>query len=164
MNIIEQRIWEYLDETCTEQERKLTEHLIETDPDYRVVYEEFKLFSLDISSAELEEPSMGFSRNVMEKIQLDPIPGSVKSLIDKRIIYGIAAFFLVTIAALLGIMFYQMDWAQPQPVGVYQYIMPRIDVSAYLSRSVINIFLFANIILGLYLLDGFLRKQMNTKK
>ena len=29
---------------------------------------------------------------------------------------------------------------------------------------VINIFLFADIIFGLYLLDGFLRKQMNTKK
>lgn len=163
MNSIEQKIWEYLDGTCTEQERKLTERLIETEPEYQSVYEECRLFDLDISSAELDEPSMSFNRNVMDKIQMEPVPGSVKSLIDKRIIYGITAFFLLTITALLGILFYQMDWSQPMTSDFSKFQMQGIDPSEYINRTIINIFVFADILLALYLFDGFLRKGLNPK-
>ena len=33
MKEIEQKIWDYLDGTCSEQEQKLTAHLIESDPE-----------------------------------------------------------------------------------------------------------------------------------
>lgn len=159
---IEQKIWDYLDGTCSEQERKLTAHLIESDPEYRSVYEECQSVHLDISATELDEPSMSFTRNVMEKLLMEPVPGLVRSLIDKRIIYGIAAFFLITITGLLGILFYQIDWSQSVSSGFADYLMPEIDASKYLNSTFINIFFFADIIVGLYLFDGFLRKRIHS--
>lgn len=163
MNIMEQRIWDYLDGTCTEQDRILTGFLIETNPAYRSLYEECKSFDMDISSLELDEPSMGFDRNVMDRIQMEPVPGSIKSLIDNRIIYGITAFFLLTISVLLGILFYQMDWSQPVNFDLPEFQMKVIDTSEYTNSTLINIFLFADIIIAMYLFDGFLRKRLNSK-
>ena len=158
-NIIEQRIWDYLDGTCNLQERKEVEQLIETDPVYRAAYEDLQILNQNISTIDLDEPSMGFTRDLMEKIKLEPIPGSIKSLIDKRIIYGIAGFFMVTIMALLGVLLFQIDWTQPATGVLTNYKMPSLDFSKYMNATVLNSFLFADTILGLYVLDSFLRKK-----
>jgi hypothetical protein len=163
MNLIEQRIWNYLDGTGTLQERELTERLIKTDPVYQQVYQECKSFNSLVFEADQDEPSMGFTRNVMERINLEPVPASFKSLIDKRIIFGIAAFFLLTITALLVVLFYQIDWSQPSGFKMPELTMPSIDIAKYLNNTYINIFFFVDIIIGLYLFDGFLRKRLNSK-
>jgi hypothetical protein len=163
MNIIEQRIWDYLDGIGNSQERELTERLIKSDPGYQQVYEECKSFNSLVSASDQDEPSMGFTRNVMEKINLEPVHASVKTLIDKRIIFGIAAFFLFSITALLGLLFYQIEWSQAVGFKIPEFNIPAIDTSKYLNSSYINIFFFVDIIIGLYLFDGFLRKRLNSK-
>lgn len=163
MNLIEQRIWDYLDGTDTPQQRELTEQLIKADPFYRQIYEECKSFNSLVYAADQDEPSMGFTRNVMERINLEPVPASFKSLIDKRIVFGIIAFFLFTITALLGVLFYQIDWTQATGFKMPELMMPTFDSSKYLSSTYINIFLFIDIIIGLYLFDGFLRKRLKSK-
>lgn len=163
MNLIEQRIWDYLDGTDTPQQRELTGQLIKSDPLYRQLYDECKSFNNLLSAADQDEPSMGFTRNVMERINLEPVPASLKSLIDKRIIFGIAAFFLFTITALLGVLFYQIDWSQTSGFKMPEFTMPAIDSSKYLNSTYINIFFFVDIIIGLYLVDGFLRKRLRSK-
>lgn len=163
MNLIEQRIWDFLDGIGTDQERKLTEQLIESDADYRKVYEKLKSFNSLVSTVELDEPSMSFARNVMDKINLKPNPVLVGSLIDKRVIYGIAAFFLLSITVMLGLLFSQMDWSQSGVFGIREYTLLVIDTSKYLNKTLINIFFFSDIILGLYFLDGFFRNRLNSK-
>ncbi len=159
MNKIEQRIWDYLDGTCNVQERKEIEQLIETDPVYQAAYGDLKKLNQHISAIDLDEPSMSFSRNLMEKIQAEPIPGYIKSLIDKRIIYGIAGFFLLTIMALLVVLLVQVDWTQPVTGVLNDYKMPSVDFSKYMNNTVLKSFLFADIILGLYVLDTILRNR-----
>ncbi len=163
MNLIEQRIWDYLDGTDKAQQRELTEQLIISDPLYRQVYDECKSFNSLVSAIDQEEPSMGFSRNVMERINLEPAHASIKSLIDRRIIFGIAGFFLLTITALLGVLFYQIDWSQTTGFKMPEFTMAAIDSSKYLNSTYINIFFFVDIIIGLYLFDGFLRKRLRSK-
>lgn len=163
MNNLEQRIWDYLDGTGTEDERELTKKLIGSDSEFRAMYEELRSIHLTVSSLDLDEPSMSFNRNVMGKIQLEAIPGSVESLIDKRIIYGITGFFLFTITALLVVLFYQIDWTQTTGFKTPEFTMLAIDTAKYLNSTYINILFFVDIIIGLYLFDGFLRKHMNSK-
>jgi hypothetical protein len=163
MNFIEQRIWDYLDGTGTLQERELTEQLIESDPLYQQVYEECRSFNSMVSRIDQEEPSMGFNRNVMEKINLEPAHALFKSLIDRRIIFGITGFFLFTITALLVVLFYQIDWTQTTGFKTPEFTMPAIDTAKYLNSTFINIFFFVDIIIGLYLFDGFLRKRLKSK-
>jgi magnesium-transporting ATPase (P-type) len=159
MNNLEQRIWDYLDGIGTEEEREFTKQLINSDPEFQTVFEELSAIHLSVSSLNLDEPSMSFNRNVMEKIQMEPLPGSVKSLIDKRVIYGITAFFLITISALLGVLFYQIDWTQQSGMYMPEYKLPEFDTSNYVNSTTINILFFADIIIALYLFDGIFIKR-----
>jgi magnesium-transporting ATPase (P-type) len=159
MNNLEQRIWDYLDGIGTEEEREFTKQLINSDPEFQTVFEELSAIHLSVSSLNLDEPSMSFNRNVMEKIQMEPLPGSVKSLIDKRVIYGITAFFLITISALLGVLFYQIDWTQQSGMYMPEYKLPEFDTSNYVNSTTINILFFVDIIIALYLFDGIFIKR-----
>ncbi len=163
MNSIEERIWNYIDGTCSLQERKKIEELIESDPDYKFTYNELKAAEFDFKLLDLEEPSMSFSRNVMEKVKLETAPGTFKSLVDKRIIYGIAAFFLISIIILLAVTFYQIDWSETVSLKLPKYKLPEINLSPLWESRFIKTFFFTDIILALYVLDSVLRKRLRTK-
>ncbi|WP_423146450.1 anti-sigma factor family protein [Rubrolithibacter danxiaensis] len=164
MNIlIEQRIWDYLDNNCSPKEREEIQSLIQTDPDYKTVYQELKDINDSLKGVELDEPSMSFTRNVMDKIKTEPVPGSIQSIIDKRIILGITYFFLFTILALLVMLFTQVDWSSnlPEQAG---YKLPELQVSDTAKGWLKNAFLFSDIIIGLYFLDNYLRKKLKHEK
>ena len=163
MSTIEQRIWDYLDGTCSAQERKNIEMLLASDPVYRKIYAELNALQDELVTIDLDEPSMGFNRKVMDEVAGIPIPGSVKALINKKIIYGIAAFFLVSILMLLVIVFSQLDFSRPVADALPQYNMPRVDFSSYINPSYLRIFLLADLILGLYILDSVMRKRLLSK-
>lgn len=163
MKTIEQQIWDYLDGACTEQEREKIAQLIETDLVYKNAYAEFKALHQQLDTMELDEPSMGFTRNVMEKVVAETAPGAIRSLIDKRIIYGIAAFFLVSILVLLAVAFNQIDWSKPAVQVLPDYKLPQVDFSSYLNSTVLRSFFLVDLVLGLYILDSVMRKRMLSK-
>ena len=164
MKIVEQEIWDYLDGSLSEQKRILVEGQIESDPVYRSVYEELSSLNNDLGSLELDHPSMSFNRRVMEKVALEPAPGLVRSLIDKRVIYGILSFFIVTIGSLLLFLFVGIDWSPASEPTSSSFSMPEFNYSALLNSTVINTFLFMDLVLVMLFVDGFLRKRMNSKK
>ncbi|NEU09281.1 hypothetical protein GZH53_13230 [Flavihumibacter sp. R14] len=160
MNIIEQQVWDYLDGTCNGQEHKKIGHLIETDEAYRTTYSELKSLHLDLSGIELDEPSMGFTRNVMDKVAASPMPGSIRSSVDKRIIYSIAAFFAVALLVLLTAIFSQVEWTQAAGTALPEYEIPKVDYLSFMDDAFLRVFLFADLILGLYFFDSVIRKRM----
>src|SRR6266545_4481127 len=95
---IEQRLWNYIDNTCNAEERKLVEVLLQNDEEWKKKYNELlKINQLTYESIELEEPSMRFTKNVMEEIaQLHIAPAS-KTYINKKIIWGLGIFFITMI-------------------------------------------------------------------
>ena len=160
MNIMEQQIWDYLDGNCSLEERKKIGELIIIDPVYQALYAELKGLHEEIGTMELDEPSMGFTRNVMDKVAALPVTSSARSLIDKRIIYGIAGFFLLSIVALLAMVFTQIDWTKPVSEVLPEYNAPKLDFSSYVNGPYLQIFFFADVILGLYIVDSVMRKKM----
>ncbi len=164
MNKIEQEIWDYLDGNLGEDEKLLLESRIEKDPLYRSAFAELNDLNASLATLQLDEPSMGFNRNVMDKVALEPAPGFVRSLIDKRVIYGISAFFILTIGGLLLFLFTTIDWRSIAEAANSTIIIPEIDYSALMNTTLIKAFVFIDVMLGLLLFDGFLRKAVNTKK
>jgi len=160
MNLIEQQVWDYLDGTCTGQEHKKIEYLINNDQAYRSIYAELKSLHFDLSKIELDEPSMSFTRNVMDKVAGSPVPGSIRSLVDKRIIYSIAAFFAISMIAMLAVTLSQIDWTQPASTALPEYEIPKVNYLSIMDGTFFRIFLFADLILGLYFLDSIMRKSM----
>ena len=165
MNVIEQHIWDYLDGTCSEQERARIRLLIETDPAYQSAYAELKGLHFDLGQIELDEPSMSFTRNVMDKVTPLSVPGSIRSLIDKRIIYGIGGFFLFSIVMMLILVFNQIDWSEAASPVTREFKMPQVNINytSLIDSGYLRMFFFADLILGLYIFDSIMRKKLLSK-
>ncbi len=158
MKNIEEQIWEYVTGTCSAHEKSTLTDLMKKDPAVKLLFEEIKSLHLALNQLELDEPSMGFQQQIMTKVAAEPLPGSLSNLIDKRIIYGIGGFFLVSIAGLLGFAFYQLDWST---AGNMRFETPKMDWNIRFNKTFMFAFLSVDVVLGLYFIDYFLRKKWN---
>ena len=105
-----------------------------------------------LEGMEMEQPSMSFSRNVMDQVKLEVKPVSLKTRVDTRIIYGIAAVFLCSIAGILGYVLIHAD---------FSYTLPKINVNldgvvrTTLTSGFLKAFLFADAVIALILFDRY---------
>ncbi len=161
MNSIEEKLWEYIDGACSTEEREAIDLLIAQDETYRQKYLELLALNREIAEMEMDEPSMALTYNVLETIRADYAKKPLKAAIDSRIIKGIAGFFVFTIAALLIFMLVNINWSAGNTAVVPALKLP--DLKVFLSGSVVKGFLFFDVVLLLFLFDGFLRKRHFVK-
>src|SRR5471030_1951548 len=112
MNAIEEKLWDYIDGSCSAEERESIGKLIESDPVYRSKYNELLKLNAEFSAVELDEPSMAFAYNVMETIRTENAMKPLKARVNKRIIGGIGMFFALTIGILLVYVLTQINWSE----------------------------------------------------
>jgi hypothetical protein len=164
---IDDRLWNYIDGLTEGEEKSSIEQLLKNNLEWQRKYKELLEIHQLLHSSELEEPSMRFTRNVMEEIAKFHIAPATKSYINKRIVYSIGAFFILMIIGFLIYGFGQIDWSVSDTVNnpAQQYI-DRIDFSKFFNNSYVNIFMMVNIVLGLGLLDWYLsnkKKEMRRR-
>jgi hypothetical protein len=164
MNNIEETLWDYIDGNCTPDEQKAISKLIAQDEAYRIRYNEMLKLSQEFSAMELDEPPMAFTYNVMEAIRTEHAEKPLKAAINKRIILGITIFFVLTILILLvytlsNISLSGIRISANVPAGLK---MPVI--TNYVTKPVIEGFLFFDVILALFLFDTFLRRKNLQKQ
>jgi len=160
---MEDRLWEYIDGVSSHEEKSAIKKLLETNQQWKEKYHElFDLHQLVQSSA-LEEPSLRFTKNVMEEIAKYQIAPATKTYINNRIIWGIGAFLVVLVIGFLIYGFGQMDWKTSDsslPID-----LTKIDYSKFFSNTYVNVFMMINVVLGLVLLDRYLEsKKKNIQK
>lgn len=157
---METRLWDYIDGTSEEAEKSIIEQLIASNAEWRAKYSELLEVHGMIDLAELEEPSMRFSKNVMEEIARFNIAPATKTYINNKIIWSIGLFFLTLITGLVVYSIAQIDWSvgstSSNPIGID---FSQVDYSPVVSDSFVNMFIMLNIVLGLMLLDRFLSKK-----
>lgn len=161
---IENRLWDYIDGVCSEEEKSLVEQLIASNQEWKEKYKELLEAHQLMANIELEEPSLRFTRNVMEEIGRHHIAPSAKTYINKRVIWGIGAFFLLSIAGFLiyGIgQIFGSEISAP-PVSIDSINLDKINFGKLVNSTYTNIFLMINALLGLVLLDMYLRKKKNN--
>ena len=164
MNTIEEKLWNYIDGACTEQEKKAIDILLAQDETYKAKYQELLALNQEFSKMELDEPSMTFTYNVMETIRAEHALRPLKAGIDKRIIKGISGFFILSI---LFLVIYVLSTLHLSPVNISGHLPDGLklpDMKIYLSRPVLEGFLFFDLVLGLFLFDTYLRKKGVSKQ
>ncbi len=164
MNKIEERLWNYIDGTCSEDEQKAISILIEQDEAYRLKYEELIALNQQFSKMEMDEPSMAFTYNVMEGIRAEYAQKPLKAMIDKRIIKGITFFFIFTI---LLLMIYVLSTVHLSGSSLAVHLPNSVklpEMKNYFTGPVIKGFLFFDVVLGLFLFDAYLRKRSVSKQ
>jgi hypothetical protein len=164
---IEIKLWEYIDGLVDPQEKSAIEKLIEENTEWRAKYHELLDLHQSIDLVELEVPSMRFTRNVMDEIARHHIAPATKEYINKKIIWGIAAFFITVIVSFVVYGISQVDWSTGSSDGTLGNVnLTQVDYSSMFNNTYINLFMGLNIILGLMLFDRYLaaRKEKYMKE
>jgi anti-sigma factor RsiW len=158
MKTIEEQIWTYIDGDCDPVEKLEIERKIASDPAYQQLYSEFMQLHALIEAEELDEPSMSFNRNVMEKVNLEIAPVALKTKVDQRIIYSIAAFFVLSTMSIVIYAIASSTFTMPQfDTSALHF---DVGISAAMKSLSIKSFLFLDLVLALVYLDRVLRKRL----
>lgn len=163
LNDMEVSLWEYIDGLGTAPERTAIEKLIEENSEWRSRYSELLALHQSIGLVELEQPSMRFTKNVMEEIGRIHIAPAAKEYINKKIIWGIGIFFVSVIVSFLVYGFAQIDWSTAG--GVKSDVLDKVtgaDYSVMFNNSFVNAFLMLNVVLGLMLFDRYLNEKKKS--
>jgi hypothetical protein len=164
MNNIEELLWNYIDGTCSTEEQKIVSALIKADETVRIQYQEILSLNNEFSAMELNEPSMAFTYNIMETIRTENAQVPLKATINNRIIWGIAAFFILSISLLLIFTMTTVSWSGGNTPINLPFSIKLPDVKPYLTGPVLKGFLFFDVVLGLFLMDAYLRKKNSFKQ
>ncbi len=162
MSSMEEKLWDYIDGSCTPEEQQAITLLIEQDELYRRKYEELLQLNAEFSAIELDEPPMAFTYNVMETIRTENAQQPLKAAINKRIIKGIGFFFVFTISAILIFALSNIHWS----AGTSDVHIPSsalLQLKGLVSGPAMQVFVFFDVVLALYLFDGYLRRKANNK-
>ncbi|WP_184544085.1 hypothetical protein [Mucilaginibacter sp. FT3.2] len=165
MNTIEEKLWNYIDGTCTPAEQDAIALLIEQDDVYRKKHQELLLLNQEFAAIELDEPSMAFTYNVMETIRTENARQPLKAAIDKRVIMGVGIFFVFTILALLVFTIANIH-LQSSAFDVNVKLPTSIklpNAGNIFSSPVFKWFVVFDVVLALFLTDSYLRRKRATK-
>jgi hypothetical protein len=155
MKTIEEQIWDYIDGNLTIEEKLAIETKIATDLTYSSIYKELSAVNLHLNAMETDMPPMAFNRNVMDRVAKEIAPVSLKTKVNQWIIYGIAAFFIFTLSAILIFAISQTNFSGSN----IKLPEMNIDFTRYFGPAFIKIFLFTDLLLGFIYLDVFLRRK-----
>ena len=158
---IEMQIWDYLDQQCTEEEKKHIAILIEKDVLWRQKYTELQVLHLTLNAQEPEHPSLRFVQNVMDVVSQEHIAPSAKAYLNKWIIRGIATFFLAVITTLLVTVL--DNSGSPTGSDMIRFSVPKFVLPDFSLNALSYGFLLLNIIAALVLIDTLLRRKRNHK-
>ena len=155
---IEDRLWDFIDGASTVDEKSNIERLLESNFEWKAKYHELLEVHQLIQSSELEEPSMRFSKNVMDQIAKLHIAPATKTYINKKIIRGIGIFFILLVAGFLVYGFGQVNWSTKGDDSFLENIN-KVNFNKFFSNTWVNAFMIINVVLGLFLLDNYLSNK-----
>jgi preprotein translocase subunit Sss1 len=164
-NDIEVRLWEYIDGLSSNEEKTVIEKMVSENAEWKAKYHELLEVHQSLNLMELEEPSLRFTKNVMEEIAKYQIAPATKTYINSKVIWGIGIFFLAMIVGFLVYGIGQIDWTtagdSKSTLGVD---LTKIDYSQMFNSNLMNGVMMLNVVLGLVLLDRYLSNKNKRLK
>ncbi|MBL0271138.1 MAG: hypothetical protein IPP99_21275 [Chitinophagaceae bacterium] len=162
---MEQRLWDYIDGLSQTDEKELIGKLLKEDMAWKSKYEELIKVQDWLQQADTEQPSLRFTKNVMEEIARTQINPAAHHYINNRIIWGIGFFFIAMMVGILIYGFGQMISSPGEASSVSKSI-GKLDFSKFFNNNLVNALMMINVVIGLFLLDNYLtnkRKQFRKE-
>jgi hypothetical protein len=161
---MEKRIWEFIDGHCNNVEKTFILQQLAENPVWQSKYTELVSVHEMLQKESLEMPSLRFTKNVMEKIAQYQVAPATKNYINKNVIRGISAFFLIMIGGLFIYFVGQIHWSSTSTgtiLPAYSLDAGKLNWGKMLNNSYVNIFIGISAILGLILMDKYLQTKKN---
>jgi hypothetical protein len=163
MNDIEDKIWEFIDGNLSATEHNEIKLLIDCDNEYKQKYHEIFTLVENLESISLDEPSMSFSYNVMEKVKLINLPLSDKARVDTRLIKFISGFFILSLVLILVYTFKNTNWSDNSNIeNPLNLSFANLSISPNLKSTFIQLFSMIDVLIALLLIDKFIRHKKSV--
>ena len=160
---MEARIWEYIDGLTPGSDKPAIQKLLAENAVWKEKYQELLQLHQTLNLVELEQPSLRFTRNVMEEISRQSIAPAARKYINNKVILGIGIFFVTTIIGFLIYGIGQIDWTVASDnKSITGIDLTKVDYTGIFSNNFVNIFMMLNVVLGLMLLDRFLENKKKS--
>lgn len=159
---MEERLWDYIDGHSNTEEIMAIEALIKSDDTWRRAYGKMTALNEALQSTELEQPSMRFTKNIMERIASLKITPKAITYINKKIIWSIGGFIMLIMASVLIYAFTQVDWNTGGKTSL-PFNPGNIHVENLFNSTYLYIFMMINTVLGLMLLDKYLQRKKSKE-
>ena len=157
---IETQIWEFVDGCCDEKEQDRINNLILTDPVWEQKFAEICALNDSLKSIlELEQPSLRFSKNVMDEVARVHIAPATRKYIDPRIITGIAVFFLTMLGGLLVFAAFKTNGHTSSAFNFGKMPLKNFDYTSLMKGNMAFFAVAINVVLALVLTDKLLRHR-----
>ncbi|UKJ08109.1 anti-sigma factor family protein [Solitalea lacus] len=162
--ITEEQLWDLADGLIQEPQAGELMRYIEEHPVLKKKLDEIKALNASLASIPLEAPSANFTAKVMAQWRTETSPSALKTLVNRKIIYGIAAVFGVLIISLL---IYTIGSTTPEPSAQY---MAKSEQVQEVVNSQIDSFLgnktfwFSFLMIDAVLLLVFIDKWISGKR
>lgn len=160
-------LWEYIDGTGSVAERDRIATLIATDTEWKAKYEELLALADGLKAMDMEEPTVRFTKNVMDLIgEVNTVP-SVRSYVNPMVIKAIAAFFALSL--IVTTVFAFMSAGNTAIEVIPKMVTPKMplhmpSLQHCLTDNTITMLLSINVVLGLLFLDTFLRQRLKHRR
>ncbi len=162
-NHIESRIQDYIDGLCNDTEAAEVERNIAENPEWEAAFAALsEVHGLLQSGFEPLEPSMRFSKNVMEQIAGLKIAPPTRKYLNPVIVWLIGGVLAIMLLGIVGYSLSLADWSPGTanvPVKMPELKMPAVDWGGYVNQNTTLLFLLLNTVLGLALFDKWLRRK-----
>jgi hypothetical protein len=155
---IEKQLWEYLDGTCSQEEKKTIDRKIKEDTAWGELFTELQQLHQTLQTDEGENPSPAFTNSVMQTISISMTKQPKKSYVNKYIIGGITAFFLLIIFAGLCQGFY--SYSLKSSPALLPQIRQQLPIRINFNMNTYLLLIGVNITLALAILDKIYRRKM----
>lgn len=166
---MEDRLWDFIDGVSSPAEKTAVEELIAANAEWMRKYKELLDVHQLMSSSPLDEPSMRFTRNVMEEIARHQVAPATKTYINKNVIRGIGGFFLSMILGLIAFFIVQVKMSKSTAsapdlkLPSVDFSTPAVDLGKVLGSLPGMLFMFITVVMGLVLLDLYLQRRRSAR-
>ena len=164
---MEERLWDFIDGRSDPDEQLRIRQLIAEDSAWRRRYNELMTVDEAMQHHELDAPSLRFTKNVMEQIARYHVAPATKTYINKNVIRGITAFFLIMITGILIYFFGQFHWTSTSTdnlIPQYSIDANKLNWGKALNNTYVNVFILINVVLGFILLDKYLQNRKRSER
>ncbi len=151
---IEIQLWDYIDQTCSQQDKERIAALLEKDLVWQQAYQELLQFQGSLkNNIATEKLKDGFTSKVEQAIKQTATPQKTYHF-HNWIIKGIAAFFIISISTYFIYALIQIDWSLTNSNTAFEtpkLSLPELNFSY--SPQLLYTLTFASLILILAFLD-----------
>jgi anti-sigma factor RsiW len=160
---IEEKIQDYIDGFCDENEAAEIERNIAVNAAWKATYASLSEINRVLQSDfEPMEPSMRFSKNVMEQIAGLKIAKPTRQYLNPVVIWLIGGILVTMLVFIIGYAVSLADWSATggtTTLKIPEVQMPAVNWGSYINNNTTMLFLLLNTVLGFALFDKWLRRK-----